>query len=180
MSGLGCPDHAGTHRCDPGNPGRSRNAPPSPQPRSGFQGLALGRVQGQRPWPCFAQLPWPRSSAAAGHGGRVTATEVAQPGGICHGANCRHGFVCCQRKPMVRGTVGDGSWVNHAGPLWQRYRGRPSRSRIGGSRAQPAAGTALGSPVASATTCVGNRARINRLAATAASATTMPPSTSTP
>ena len=32
MTGLGCLDHGGDRRRDPGNPGRSRNAPPSPQP----------------------------------------------------------------------------------------------------------------------------------------------------
>ena len=30
--GLGCLDHAGDRRRDPGSPGQSRNAPPSPQP----------------------------------------------------------------------------------------------------------------------------------------------------
>jgi hypothetical protein len=48
---------------DPGGPGQSRNAPPSPQPTNGFQGpLPLagvqraapsGGVQGQSPWPSF-------------------------------------------------------------------------------------------------------------------------------
>jgi hypothetical protein len=64
-TGLGCLDYGGDRRRDPGNPGRSRNAPPSPQPRSGFQGpLPLagvqragpsGGVQGQRPWPPFTR-----------------------------------------------------------------------------------------------------------------------------
>ncbi len=50
-TGLGGLDHAGDRRRDPGPPSRSRNAPPSPQPRSGFQGLALGGdPRGSAPW----------------------------------------------------------------------------------------------------------------------------------